>query len=87
MLASKYLNLKLATQTSSLPVGENVDHGECAGHSAKAEPYDVREDVLVAEDLGLLVLGELAKEGVRFAQQQVDQEPEHFLKFKFHHGS
>ena len=83
MLASKYLNLKLATQTSSLPVGENVDHGERAGHGAKAEPDDVREDVLVAKDLGLLVLGELAQEGVGLAQQQVDQEPEHLLKFEF----
>ena len=39
--------------------------------------------MLVAEDLGLLVLGELAQEGVGLAQQQVDQEPENFLKFVF----
>ena len=38
--------------------------------------------MLVAEDLGLLVLGQLAQEGVGLAQQQVDQEPEHFLKTK-----
>ena len=39
--------------------------------------------MLVAEDLGLLVLGQLAQEGVGLAQQQVDQESEHFLKFEF----
>ena len=62
-----------------MPVGEDVDHGEGAGHGTESEPDDVGEDVLVPEDLGILVLCQLAQEGVGLAQQQVDQQPEHLL--------
>ena len=66
-------------QEPILPVSEDVDHGEGAGHGAEPEPDDVGEDVLVAEDLGILVHCQLAQEGVGLAQQQVDQQPEHLL--------
>ena len=64
-----------------LPVCEHVDHREGAGHGAETEPNDIGEDVLVPEDLGILVFCQLAQEGVGLAQEQVDQQPEHFLKF------
>ena len=63
-----------------MPVCEDVDHGEGAGHCAEAEPDDVGEDVLVPKDLGILVLRQLTQEGVGLAQQQVDQQPEHLLR-------
>ena len=67
------------TRTLILPVREHVDHGEGAGHGTESEPDDVGEDVLVAKDLGVLVLCQLAQKGVGLAQQQVDQQPENLL--------
>ena len=65
-----------AQSTRSQTSSQNIDQGESSGHQTKPKTNNIRQDVLVGEDLGLLILSQLLEIGISFVQEKVDEEPE-----------